>query len=118
VAVLRFLGAGIIGGSLMDGNYTLTTRASAVHDALGQMLDGDGDGTAGGNRTDAFFRLYGDTNGDRRVDNADWDVFRSAYGKRVGEPGYLWYLDFDANGVINALDQKQFLQRRGTVLNP
>jgi uncharacterized delta-60 repeat protein len=118
VAVLRFLGAGIIGGSLMDGNYTLTTRASAVHDSLGQLLDGDGDGTAGGNRTDAFFRLFGDTNGDRRVDNADWDIFRRAYGKRVGEPGYLWYLDFDANGVINVLDQKQFQQRRGTILNP
>ena len=44
-------------------------RASAA------TLDGDGDGTAGGDRSDAFFRLYGDSDGDRDVDLRDLGRF-------------------------------------------
>src|SRR5262249_40189713 len=59
VVVLTFTGADIIGGSLADGNYTLTVRGDRVHDRFGRELDGDGDGTPGGDRVDGFFRLYG-----------------------------------------------------------
>ncbi len=43
VAVLTFTGTDIIGGSLADGNYTLTIRGDRIHDELGRELDGDGE---------------------------------------------------------------------------
>jgi hypothetical protein len=118
VAVLTFPGSGFIGGSLADGNYTLTVHGDKVHDSLGQALDGDGNGTAGGDRTVDFFRLFGDTNGDRTVDNTDFAVFKSASGTSKGQTGFLWFLDYNGDGVINNTDKKAFDQRRGTVLNP
>src|SRR5262249_45709863 len=101
VAVLTFAGDGIIGGSLADGQYTLTIRADQVHDALGRELDGDGDGSPGGNHVDAFFRLFGDSDGDGDVDQLDRDLFRSAFKTSTGEPGYLWYFDFDGDGRVD-----------------
>src|SRR5262249_43537256 len=50
VALLSFSGAGLIGGSLADGNYTLAVRGGLIRDAFGRDLDGDGDGTPGGDR--------------------------------------------------------------------
>src|SRR5262245_32292075 len=50
VAVLTFAGPEFVGGSLADGSYTLTVRADRVHDRWGRELDGDGNGSAGGNR--------------------------------------------------------------------
>src|SRR5947208_5415511 len=94
VAVLTFAGSEFVGGSLADGSYTLTIRADRVHDRWGRELDGDGDGAAGGDRADGFFRLFGDGDGDDDVDRLDRDLFRSAFGKSAGEAGYLWYLDF------------------------
>src|SRR5204863_1138611 len=95
VAVLTFFGSDIIGGSLADGSYTLTVRADLVHDRWGRELDGDGNGSAGGDRVDGFSRLFGDSDGDGDVDPQDRERFRSAFGKTAGEAGYLWYFDFD-----------------------
>src|SRR5262249_38996136 len=75
VAALTFTGADIIGGSLADGHYTLTVRADRVHDSWGRELDGDGNGLPGGDRVDAFFRLFGDSDGDGDVDGLDRDRF-------------------------------------------
>ena len=82
VAVLTFAGPEFVGGSLADGSYTLTVRADRVHDRWGRELDGDGDGSAGGDRVDGFFRLFGDSDGDGDVDWLDRDLFRSAFRKR------------------------------------
>ncbi len=54
VATLTFSGPGIIGGSLSDGNYSLTTVASRVQDLAGNHLDGNGDGDTGDSATDDF----------------------------------------------------------------
>jgi hypothetical protein len=113
VAVLTFTGADIVGGSLADGNYTLTVRADRVHDRWGRELDGDGDGSAGGDRVDSFFRLFGDADGDGVVDARDRDLFRSAFKTRAGEVGYLWYFDYDGDGVIDGRDNGQFNRRFG-----
>jgi N-acetylglucosamine-6-sulfatase len=59
VAVLTFSGSDIIGGSLADGNYTLTLWGDQIRDLVGRELDGDHDGNGGGDRVDAFF-LFGD----------------------------------------------------------
>src|SRR5438094_6632944 len=108
MAVLTFIGAEFIGGSLADGSYSLTIRADRVHDRWGRELDGDGNGSAGGNRVDGFFRLFGDSNGDGVVDQQDRALFRSAFKTSAGEAGYLWYFDFDGNGEVNGRDNGQF----------
>jgi hypothetical protein len=111
VAVLTFTGTDVIGGSLADGGYTLTIRANHIRDEQGQELDGDGDGNGGGDRTEAFFRLFGDSDGDHDVDWLDRDLFRSAFGKHAGDPGYLWFLDFDGDGDVDGHDNGQFNRR-------
>src|SRR5439155_1663626 len=88
VAVLTFVGTEFVGGSLADGSYTLTVRADRVHDRWGRELDGDGNGSAGGDRVDGFFRLFGDSDGDRDVDWQDRDLFRSAVGKSATDAGF------------------------------
>lgn len=113
VAVLTFMGPDILGGSLADGSYTLTIRADYIHDAIGRSLDGDGDGAAGGDRVDAFFRLFGDGDGDHDVDWADRDLFRSAFGTRAGDAAYLWYFDVDDDGDVDGRDNGQFNRRFG-----
>jgi hypothetical protein len=113
VAVLTFAGPEFVGGSLADGSYTLTVRADRVHDQWGRELDGDGDGSAGGNRVDAVFRLFGDSDGDGDVDQLDRDRFRSAFGKHAGEAGYLWYFDCDGDGDVDGHDNGEFNRRFG-----
>jgi N-acetylglucosamine-6-sulfatase len=113
VAVLTFTGSRIIGGSLADGNYTLTIRGNHIRDGVGRELDGDRDGNGGGDRVDAFFRLFGDSDGDRDVDRLDRDLFRSAFDKSVCESGYLWFFDFDGDGDVDGLDNGQFNRRFG-----
>jgi hypothetical protein len=112
VAMLNFAGPGFIGGSLVDGGYTLTVLADHVHDRWGRELDGDGDGSAGGDRTDSFFRLFGDSDGDRDVDHADLDVMLTSFLKSRGDAGFLWYFDYDGDGDVDGLDMAQFNQRR------
>ena len=75
VATLTWSGVQTLNGSLVDGNYQLTIDATKVHDtALGTNLDGDHDGSPGGNyvfgaaAADKFFRLFGDADGSRKVD--------------------------------------------------
>ena len=108
VATLTFSGAGIIGGSLADGNYTLKTLASSVSDAVGNALDGNGDGTHGDDATDSFFRLFGDSNGDRRVNIVDLFAFIGDFGKNERE-----FFDFDGDGNVNIIDFFRFRSRFG-----
>jgi titin len=105
VAMLTFTGDDVIGGSLADGHYNLITHAEKVHDNLGQTLDKD--------RTDTFFRLFGDSDGKGFVDNLDLFRFRSTYGKRRGEPGYLWYFDYYGAGIVDDNALEQFYLRYG-----
>jgi hypothetical protein len=113
VAVITFAGPDVVGGSLADGSYTLTVRADRVHDRWGRELDGDGDGSAGGDRVDGFHRLFGDSDGDGDVDRQDRERFRSAFRTSAGEAGYLWYFDFDGDGDVDGRDNGQFNRRFG-----
>jgi Dockerin type I domain len=109
--VLTFSGDDIIAGSLADGHYTLTIDGSKIHDALGQAADADNDGFAGGAGTSSFHRLFGDVNGDDQVDATEVALAGHAGGTRVGDADYLWYLDFDGNGLINGRDISEVARR-------
>jgi hypothetical protein len=117
-AVLTFAGPDVIAGSLADGNYTLTVRSDLVHDVFGRSLDGDADGASGGDRVDAFFRLYGDSDGDRDVDLIDLGSFLSTFGRRPGDPHYKSYFDVNGDDRIGVIDLVALARRLGTSLTP
>jgi hypothetical protein len=118
VAVLTFSGADIIGGSLADGNYALTVRGDLVHDRFGRSLDGDGDGTAGGDASESLFRLYGDSDGDRDVDLHDLGRFLSTLGRDASSSKYLSYFDVNGDDRIGVVDLIAIARRFGTDWNP
>jgi hypothetical protein len=111
VDTITFVGVGIIGGSLPDGHYTLTIHGDRIHDDFGQALDGTGTGAVGSDRSDTFFRLFGDSDGNGQVDVRDLLSFASTFGKRVGDPGYLWYFDYNGDGQVDLGDLLQVLRR-------
>jgi hypothetical protein len=72
--------------------------------------------STGGDNLTALFRYYGDVNGDGVVNGLDFGFVRSAFGKAIGDPGYLSYLDYNADGAVNGLDFGQFRSRFGIPL--
>jgi uncharacterized delta-60 repeat protein len=119
VTLDHFTGPDTEFGSLVDGRYTLTALGAQIS-AGGQALDGDADGTAGGNfvfnDTQGLYRLFGDVNGDQTVNGLDFGYFKNAFGTQSGDAAYLSYLDLNGDGVINGFDFGQFRTRFGTVL--
>jgi hypothetical protein len=115
VATLTVTGAETLNGSLVDGRYTLTVLGNQVQNATG-LLDGDGNGTPGGDNVSQLHRYYGDVNGDGTVNGLDFGPFRTAFGTSVGNPAYLDYLDFNNDGAINGLDFGPFRDRFGIPL--
>src|SRR5205823_15060478 len=95
--------------------YTLTTLGDQIS-AGGSLLDGDGNGTPGGNHALGFFRLFGDSDGDGDVDGLDLAAFRNAYGSTSTDPNYNRAFDFDGDGDVDGLDLGQFRLRYGTTL--
>ena len=94
-ATLNFSGAGVVAGSLPDGLYTLNVLVNGVT-----------------NTTYPFHRLFGDANGDRTVDSADFSAFGNAFGRNIPNSPY----DYDGNGLIDGLDFAQFGNRFGITL--
>src|SRR5205085_6545762 len=102
VTLNGFGGAATQFGSLADGRYTLTALASQIT-AGGIQLDGNGDGTSGDNyvltspagSATGVFRIFGDANGDARVDVADLGAFAGTYLRASPDPAYLAFMDFN-----------------------
>jgi len=112
IARLTFSGPGTLGGSLNDGNYTLTVLGQQI--TLGdQAFDADNNGVPGGSLAFSFHRLFGDADGNRNVSAADFNAFRLAYGQ-VGPSLF----DVDGDGVVSAADFNQFRMRYGMMLMP
>lgn len=107
-------------GSLKDGNYDLKIDASRIS-RNGLVLDGDRDGTAGGDfyfgadssgsiqATDNFFRMFGDSDGDRDVDDTDRDTFNLAFRKPLNN--FTAIFDFDGDLDVDGQDLSQFSRR-------
>jgi hypothetical protein len=118
-ALLTFSGSEILGGSLADGNYRLTINATAVTSG-GVQLDGNGDGTGGDNcirgaaQADAFFRLFGDSDGNRTTNLAELGRLRQSFNLTVGAsgtPASAASFDSDGNGVVTLADLGRLRQR-------
>src|SRR4051812_49222068 len=90
------------------GRRPETVLADKVHDSAGQNLDGNKDGTAHDDAIENLYRFFGDTDGDRDVDNSDFFYFRKAY---FGQIPYVSFLDFDGDGQYTQADLHAFLAR-------
>jgi hypothetical protein len=116
VTLNAFTGAETEFGSLRDGRYTMTALANQIT-AGGVQLDGDGNGTGGDNFTfgdqQGLFRFFGDINGDRHVDIADFGFFSASI---FNPANYNNAFDFNNDGVIDISDFGQFSLRFFTVL--
>ena len=95
---------------ITDGNYQLKIPSAAVS-AGGIALDGDGDGSAGADYVDAFFRFYGDTDGDRDIDGQDYGRFGQTLFKRLGDAGFNPALDSDFDNDVDGQDYGRFGQQ-------
>jgi hypothetical protein len=94
-------------GSLNDGRYRLTVVANQiVAPGAGMLADSILN----------FHRMFGDINGDARVDIADFGRFSMAYGAQLGDPRFLKYFDYNNDGIIDIADFGQFSIRMFTVL--
>jgi autotransporter-associated beta strand protein len=119
VTLNGFTGSDTEFGSLKDGRYTLTALANQITQS-GFTLDGNRDGTAGDNYTfgeqQGLFRFYGDINGDRHVDIADFGQFSSTFNLSTGQTGFIPAFDFNNDGHIDIADFGQFSIRFFTPL--
>ncbi len=119
LARVVFSGALTEFGSLRDGNYMLTLDASRIYRADGSSLDGDGNGTAGGDlivgddAADGFYRLFGDTSGNRVVELGEFNLFRSSFGRQTGNAGFIPEFDFNQDGNITLADFNKFRSNFG-----
>ncbi len=102
--ILTVTGPDGTGGSLADGQYTLTVRRELLTDAAGISL-------TGADEHKSFHRLYGDTDGDRDVDLLDFGAMKQSFGALRGSPTFDASLDHDGNGVIDLDDFVQLSQR-------
>jgi len=113
VTLTNFTGAETESGSLRDGRFTLTGIANQIMNGT-LTLDGNGDGvgTAGDNFTfgeaQGLFRFFGDINGDRHVDIADFGLFSNSI---FTPANYINGFDFNNDGVIDIADFGQFSVR-------
>lgn len=111
-------------GSLYDGNYELLIDAAQIQSSSsGEFLDGDLDGTAGGDyrmgdqAEHSLYRFFGDVDGDRVVSSLDLLRFRQTYGKQSGDARFDDRFDSDGDGVISSLDLLRFRQNFGDSLD-
>lgn len=114
VITLSFSGRLTDYGSLKDGDYRLTIDSDRVHSAATGATRGGEDYRFGNLASDAFFRLYGDSDGDRDVDNLDFARFRATMGKKPTDAAFLSYFSFDGDSDIDNLDFAWFRARVGT----
>lgn len=108
VALTNFAGSESDMGSLRDGRFTLTALASQIS-AYGLPLNGGPNYTFG--EAQGLFRFFGDINGDRRVDIADFGMFSTSYNLQSGQSGFIAAFDVNGDGRVDIADFGQFSLR-------
>ena len=86
----------IVDPSDQDGDKVADRSDNCTEDANPEQVDSDGDGY--GNLCDA------DYDGDGVVSGRDFLLFRSTFGKRASQRGFLAVADADGDGVIAGTD--------------
>ncbi len=111
IVSLLFSGPLTRNGALQDGNYELLVHGASISGWVG------GDFRFGNRNTDQFYAYFGDTNGDRTVGVAEFNQFRSSFGKSSNDVGYNGLFDFDGIvggvGLVGVFDFNQFRSRFG-----
>jgi hypothetical protein len=108
VVTITFVGTtgtpGVNWSSLADGTWTLTINRAKITSA---------DGGVGTNLQTITYvrRLFGDADNDRDVDADDHIVFSNALYSVVGSEYYNQGLDFNGDGIIDSIDENEFLLR-------
>ncbi|TWU58011.1 endo-1,4-beta-xylanase [Rubripirellula reticaptiva] len=107
-------------GGLENGDYRITIDSSLVTKRnTVAMLDGDGNGSSGGNYSlgdnplDRFYSLYGDVDGDGIVGVTDFIQFRNSYAKSPGQNGYNAGFSYDLDGLIGVAEYIRFRSTYG-----
>jgi probable HAF family extracellular repeat protein len=108
VTLNNFTGSATQFGSLADGRYTLTALASQISAGGINMTSNYTFGDAQG-----LYRFFGDINGDRHVDIADFGLFSTSI---FNPANYIAAFDFNGDGHIDIADFGQFSLRFFTVL--
>jgi hypothetical protein len=103
---------GLPNGQLPDGNYRATLAAGLVKDRASNLLDGNGDGTAGDDYTFDLFQLAGDANRDRAVDFLD--LAKLAQNYNISDGRTYADGDFNGDGSVDFLDLAILAQRYNT----
>ncbi|QDV47224.1 Bifunctional hemolysin/adenylate cyclase precursor [Stieleria neptunia] len=99
------------GNSLVDGNYELVVSASGVQSADDRAAQMTRDVVFGEDPTDQFFRLLGDSDGDRDVDGQDYGRFGLTFLKSEGMVGFDAAFDSDGDGDVDGQDYGRFGQQ-------
>jgi hypothetical protein len=103
-------------GELPEGVYQLEVLPTAT-DTVGNPLDGDGDGNAGGsylftgNAQNQFYRMISDFNGDEGVSVFDFSTFSYWFG--VGLPEAPIYVDMNRDLGVSVFDFTLFANNFG-----
>jgi hypothetical protein len=99
-------------GSKGDVFQVVKTGPADINRVISRLAQHDDLGGSGGDYfdIDALEVLCpGDTNGDRRVDNADLQALLDAWGSSLGDATYNASVDFDGDGEIGNVDLQAIL---------
>jgi hypothetical protein len=101
-------------GQLPTGDYAAVLVADGVTDRAANPIDGDRNGSAGGNLVISFFHFHGDANLDRSVDFNDLVALAQSYNTAGGK---TWAEgDFTGDGAVDFNDLVQLAQNYNTSL--
>jgi hypothetical protein len=103
------VGSNTYGFALNDGNYQLKVDGTKII---------DNSGSAAASRADAFFRMFGDTDGNRSANATDLTTFSRTQANNAVYAKYLAFLDYDGQSGVNNTDYTQFRTRYGRRLLP
>jgi len=103
---------GIPNETLPDGNYRLTLTAAGITGLDGAQLDGNADGTPGGDYNFNFYIFKGDTQvgydgnytGDKKIDFVDLQIVEAHLGQDQVQRVSAADGDFNHDGVVDITD--------------
>jgi uncharacterized delta-60 repeat protein len=110
--------------SLKDGNYELIIDGTAIAASSGGLfLDAAKTGLSSGSvdifgdqAIDHFYRLFGDSDGDRDIDALNNLFFRQSLNTVFGNTRYRDYFDWDGDGDLDSIDESRFLENLNKIL--